>query len=78
MGGNLELTCKVGSETKEIKVDKGDQINVLFKKLGISDKMTKMLYHGKTINIATTLTFEDIGLNGDSEMIFIINESLAT
>lgn len=78
MGGNLELICKVGAETKEIKVDKEDQINVLFKKLGLSDRMSKMLYNGKTFNIATTLTFKEVGFNGDSEMIFIINESIAT
>lgn len=70
------LTCKMGSETKIVKVETYDILHVLFEKLNITDEDSKFTFKGKTYDIASTRTFQKIGLVTDTK-IFIINQAIS-
>lgn len=70
------LTCKIGSSTKIITVNPYDILHVLFEKLGITDEDSKFTFKGKTYDIASTRTFQKIGLITDTK-IFIINQAIS-
>lgn len=70
------LTCKIGSDTKIISVEPYDILHVLFEKLNITDEDSKFTFKGKTYDIASTRTFQKIGLVTDTK-IFIINQAIS-
>lgn len=72
----MRLTCKVGSETKIVNVNTYDILHVLFDKLGLTDEDSKFTFKGKTYDIASTRTFEKIGMVTDTK-IFIINQAIS-
>ena len=70
------LTCKVGNETKIVTVELYDILHVLFEKLKLTDEDSKFTFKGKTYDIASTRTFQKIGLVTDTK-IFIINQAIS-
>ena len=70
------LTCKIGSNTKIISVEPYDILHCLFEKLNLTDEDSKFTFKGKTYDIASTRTFQKIGLVTDTK-IFIINQAIS-
>ena len=73
----VKITCKMGIKNlKIVEVQISDPIYVLLDKLNITDKTTKFIFSGKAYNIASILTFQEIGLTTDT-IININNEDIA-
>lgn len=73
----MQLTCKLGTHNKRIvNVYPSQQLNILLNLLNITDKKTKFLFNGETFNMASILTFEEIGLTSN-QTIFINNQAIA-
>lgn len=71
------LTCKFGTNSlKKVEVNPSDKIFILIEKLGLSDKKSKFIFKGETYQVASILTFEDIGLKSDCRLN-IINAVIA-
>jgi hypothetical protein len=66
----------MGSVTKIISVQPYDILHILFEKLNITDEDSKFTFKGKTYDIASTRTFQKIGLTMDTK-IFIINQAIS-
>ena len=66
----------MGSVTKIISVQPYDILHTLFEKLNITDEDSKFTFKGKTYDIASTRTFQKIGLTMDTK-IFIINQAIS-
>ena len=69
----MRIKCKLWAGYKTIEVTRDDTLNILLKKLNISDKNTKFIFKGETYSIASTLTFKEIGMF-DNCQIFIISQ----
>lgn len=73
----MKLTCKYGTNiTKVVEVKPTDPLYILLEKLKISDKSSKFIYNGITRDIASILTFQDIGLTSDVRLA-IINQGIS-
>jgi hypothetical protein len=73
----MKLTCKFGTDNlKKIDVQPSDQICILIEKLNLKDKKSKFIFQGETYQVATILTFKEIGLVDDYR-INIINAAIA-
>ena len=67
------LTCKLSTHiTKSVDVNISDPLYILLDKLNIYDKKTKFTFNGGTYCLASTLTFQEIGITGNC-IIFINN-----
>lgn len=63
----VKLKCKLGANTiREIEINPLDELNVLFKKLNITDEKSDFIYNGMNYSFSNKLTFKEIGLKSDN------------
>jgi hypothetical protein len=73
----MKLTCKFGTDSlKKIDVQPSDKIYILIEKLNLKDKKSKFIFQGETYQVASILTFQEIGLVNDYRLN-IINAAIA-
>ena len=72
----IKLRCKLGTNIQIVEVQPRDKLYILLEKLSITDKNTKFLFKGQSYNMASILTFQEIGLIHD-ESIFIYNQGIS-
>jgi len=74
----MRLICKMGDFGEQVvDVNSNDQLSVLLNLLHLSDKSSKFIYKGRTYQIYTNQTFEEIHLTTDNTTIFIINQAIS-
>ena len=72
----IKLTVRLPRERKTIIVYPNDPVYVIYDVLNLSEKRTKFIYAGITYSILSTLTFEKIGIKGDTN-ISLFNQAIA-
>lgn len=73
----MKIICKLGtSNIKQVEVQPTEQLEVLLKRLNITDKKTKFMYKGQTYGIYSKLTFEDIDMV-EGARIFVNNQAIS-
>lgn len=70
----MKIFCKIGNETKTVEVSPNDSLYILLKKLGIKDKKAEFVYNDKTFNLAIILSFEEIGITSDANIIIKLHK----
>lgn len=73
-GGGFKITlkCKLGVNTiKEVEVDISDQINVLLKKLNITDNTAKFMYNSNIYSISSSMKFYEIDICDNDIITFV-------
>lgn len=68
----MKLLCNLGPFGKQsVEVKKSDPLKIFLDSLSIKDKNLKFIFNGQTYSVNTNTTFEEIGLNYDTNLFFI-------
>lgn len=79
----MRLYCKLyTNKVKMVEVNLNDQVCILLQKLNLKskiEKQTKFVFRGKTHDVASCLTFEDIGFTeqDDNVRLSLINQAIS-
>jgi hypothetical protein len=74
----MRLICKLGDYGEQvIDVNTTDRLSVLLDLLNLKDKSTKFIYKGRTYQIYSNQTFEEIRLTTNNTTLFIINQAIS-
>jgi hypothetical protein len=68
----MQLLCNLGPFGKQsVEVKKSDPLSIFLDLLSKKDKNLKFIFNGQTYSVNTNTTFEEIGLNYDTNLFFI-------
>lgn len=74
----MRLICKLGDYGEQvIDVNTTDRLSVLLDLLNLKDKNSKFIYKGRTYQIYSNQTFEEIRLTTNNTTLFIINQAIS-
>ena len=74
----MRLVCKLGNYGEQVvEVNTRDKLSVLLNLLNLNDKNSKCIYRGRTYQIYSNQTFEDINLTTNYTTLFIINQAIS-
>jgi hypothetical protein len=74
----MRLICKLGDYgVQAIDVNTTDRLSVLLDLLNLNDKNSKFIYKGRTYQIYSNQTFEEIRLTKNNTTLFIINQAIS-
>jgi len=74
----MRLICKLGDYGEQvIDVNTTDRLSVLLDLLNLKDKSSKFIYKGRTYQIYSNQTFEEIRLTTNNTTLFIINQAIS-
>ena len=73
----MKLLCNLGPfGKKSVEVKKSDPLKIFLDSLSIKDKNLKFIFNGQTYSVNTNTTFEEIGLNYDTNL-FVICQAIS-
>ncbi len=68
----MKLLCNLGPfGERVVEVKKSDPLKIFLDLFPIKDKTLKFIFDGQTYSVNTNTTFEEIGLNYDTNLFFI-------
>lgn len=74
----MRLVCKLGDYGEQVvEVNTRDKLSVLLNLLNLNDKNSKFIYRGRTYQIYSNQTFEEINLTKNYTTLFIINQAIS-
>ena len=73
----MKLLCNLGPFGEQfVEVKKSDPLKIFLDLLSIKDKNLKFIFNGQTYSVNTNTTFEEIGLNYDTNL-FVICQAIS-